>query len=161
MSGPNGVFAYGPAGNFPTNTYHASNYWVDVLLTSLVNSVTPSNGREPAWPIDASVTVRFNAPMNSATLNVEHAPLQDTSGNSVAINISYDATSMTATLAPQSPLVKGKTYIVTVKGGANGVTDQNGDTLASNFTSSFATVLPPIALAPGRSAFGPIRRRPA
>ena len=148
VSGPDGVFAYGPAGNFPTSTYHASNYWVDVLLTSLVNSVAPSNGASGVT-VDASVTARFNAPMNSATLNANTLTLQDTSGNSVATNISYDANTMTATLAPQSPLVKGRTYIVTVKGGANGVSDQNGDTQASNFTCSFATVLPPIALAPG------------
>lgn len=146
-SGPNGVYAYGPAGSFPTSTYHASNYWVDVLLTSLVNSVTPSNGAT-AVAIDASISVRFNAPMNQTTLNSNTLLLQDTQGNSVAINISYDPTSMTATLTPQSPLTKGKTYIVTVKGGANGVSDQNGNTLASDFNSSFATVLPPIALAP-------------
>jgi hypothetical protein len=148
VSGPDGVFAYGPAGNFPTGTYHASNYWVDVLLTSLVNSVTPSNGAS-AVAIDAAVTVRFNALMNSATLNANTLTLQDTSGNSVALNISYDANTLTATLTPQSPLVKGRTYIVTVQGGANGVADQNGDMLANNFASSFATVLPPIALAPG------------
>ena len=32
-SGGNGVYAYGPAGGFPTNTYNLSNYWVDVLFT--------------------------------------------------------------------------------------------------------------------------------
>ena len=29
---PNGVYIYGPASTFPTNTFNASNYWVDVLF---------------------------------------------------------------------------------------------------------------------------------
>jgi hypothetical protein len=29
---PNGVYAYGPGGTFPTDTYLKSNYWVDVVL---------------------------------------------------------------------------------------------------------------------------------
>jgi hypothetical protein len=29
---PNGRYRYGASG-FPTQTYHASNYWVDVLFT--------------------------------------------------------------------------------------------------------------------------------
>jgi hypothetical protein len=30
--GPNGVYTYGPAGGFPTNTFDSSNYWVDVVF---------------------------------------------------------------------------------------------------------------------------------
>jgi hypothetical protein len=32
--GGNGVYTYGPAGSFPTSTYNASNYWVDVVFNS-------------------------------------------------------------------------------------------------------------------------------
>ena len=32
IDGPNGVYAYG-AGGFPSQTYNASNYWVDVVYT--------------------------------------------------------------------------------------------------------------------------------
>ena len=28
----NGVFGYGPSGTFPTHSYNASNYWVDVMF---------------------------------------------------------------------------------------------------------------------------------
>jgi hypothetical protein len=37
-SGPNSVFAYGAAGTFPTQTFNAANYWVDVEFSS---STTP------------------------------------------------------------------------------------------------------------------------
>jgi hypothetical protein len=32
--GPNGVYNYGPSGIFPTNTFSASNYWVDVVFSA-------------------------------------------------------------------------------------------------------------------------------
>jgi len=35
--GGNGVYQYG-SGGFPTNTYQASNYWVDVLFTTSIGS---------------------------------------------------------------------------------------------------------------------------
>jgi hypothetical protein len=148
VSGPNGVYAYGASGSFPTSTYNASNYWVDVLLTSLVNSVTPTNGAAGV-AIDSSITVRFNAPMNSATVNSNTILLQDSSGNAVGTQVNYDTTSMTATLMPQSSLVKGRSYTVIVVVGANGVADQDGNTLTSNFSSAFTTVAPPIPLGPG------------
>jgi hypothetical protein len=34
VSGPNGVFAYGASSSFPTGTYFASNYWVDVVFST-------------------------------------------------------------------------------------------------------------------------------
>ena len=37
-SGPNSVYAYGAAGTFPTQTFNAANYWVDVEFSS---STTP------------------------------------------------------------------------------------------------------------------------
>jgi hypothetical protein len=32
--GGNGVYAYGASSAFPTNTFNASNYWVDVVFNS-------------------------------------------------------------------------------------------------------------------------------
>jgi len=32
VSGGNGVFAYSASSTFPTNSYQASNYWVDVVF---------------------------------------------------------------------------------------------------------------------------------
>lgn len=33
-SGGNGVYAYGAGSTFPTNTYNAGNYWVDIIVTT-------------------------------------------------------------------------------------------------------------------------------
>jgi hypothetical protein len=32
MGGSNGLFAYGPAGTFPSQTWNSFNYWVDVVF---------------------------------------------------------------------------------------------------------------------------------
>ncbi len=37
----NGVFSYGASARFPTNTFQASNYWVDVLFTPNANAQPP------------------------------------------------------------------------------------------------------------------------
>ncbi|WP_426124528.1 DUF4082 domain-containing protein [Pararhizobium sp. PWRC1-1] len=55
-SGGNGVYAYGTASVFPTGTYNASNYWVDVLF----NQATPAQNTPP---------VAANDPGYSATAN--------------------------------------------------------------------------------------------
>jgi hypothetical protein len=34
-SGGNGVYAYGSASTFPTNTYNPSNYWVDIVFPNV------------------------------------------------------------------------------------------------------------------------------
>jgi hypothetical protein len=34
VDGANGLYAYGPAGSFPSNSYNATNYWVDVIFSS-------------------------------------------------------------------------------------------------------------------------------
>jgi Domain of unknown function (DUF4082) len=32
VDGGNGVFVYGAGGGFPTNSYNAGNYWVDIAF---------------------------------------------------------------------------------------------------------------------------------
>jgi hypothetical protein len=140
VDGPNGVYHYGASSAFPATTYNSSNYWVDVVLTSLVGSVTPSNGATGV-AIDSSITVRFNVPMNQATLNSSTLLLQDAASNSVPVAISYDPNMLTATLTPNGPLTNGETYTVVVKGGASGVLDTAGDSMAADFNSTFITAV--------------------
>jgi Domain of unknown function (DUF4082)/Bacterial Ig domain/Glycosyl hydrolases family 16 len=48
-AGGNGVYAYGAASAFPTQTYQASNYWVDVV-TSIATSTGPVDATPPSAP---------------------------------------------------------------------------------------------------------------
>jgi large repetitive protein len=57
-SGPNGVYVYGSALAFPTQTYRSENYWVDVVFTTsvadtappAVSTTTPANGATGVAP---------------------------------------------------------------------------------------------------------------
>ena len=78
--GPNGVYQYGASSGFPANTYNGSNYWVDVVLTSLVNSVTPSN-KATGVATNATVQIRFNTAMDTSTLNTSTLLLRNAANN--------------------------------------------------------------------------------
>ena len=70
-----GVYAYG-AGSFPTQTYLSSNYWVDVVFTTIppadntpptVVSVTPGNAATGV-ATNAAMTITFSEALNTATV---------------------------------------------------------------------------------------------
>ena len=57
----NGVYAYGSQPSFPTNTYNATNYWVDVVFTTAGAAAThrPTSRRPPT---SAAANVTWTAP---------------------------------------------------------------------------------------------------
>jgi len=144
-----GVYAYG-AGSFPTATYQGSNYWVDVVFTTTppadntpptVTAVSPA-GNTANVATSASVVVTFSEALSSATVNSSTLLLRDANNNLVAATVSYNASSKSATLTPNSPLENSTTYTVTVVGGSSGVKDLAGNALSTNFVSSFSTSAP-------------------
>ncbi|GHH64183.1 hypothetical protein GCM10017673_06400 [Streptosporangium violaceochromogenes] len=61
-SGGNGVYAYGSADTFPTGTYQASNYWVDVVFTpssSLWDAVTVPQTKSSTDSSAVTLGVKF------------------------------------------------------------------------------------------------------
>ena len=62
VSGPNGVYAYGAASAFPSQTFNSSNYWVDVVFSSGPAPTLTSIAVTPANPtIQAGATQQFTA----------------------------------------------------------------------------------------------------
>ncbi len=142
VDGGNGVYRYGTSG-FPSSTYQASNYWVDVVFVkSPIASVTPSSGGTGV-ALNGAITVVFNTEMNAATINSSTIVLKTTSDIVVPANVSYNATTRVATLTPSAPLSYSTQYTVTVVGGASGVKEKLNYTMPVSFTSSFTTVAPP------------------
>lgn len=147
-AGGNGVYRYGAAGGFPTETYQASNYWVDVLFlpsggtpdttAPTVTSTTPSGGAT-AVNAGTTVTATFSEALNGATVNTATFLLRGPGGTGVPAAVSYNASNSVATLAPGSPLAASTTYTVTVVGGANGVKDVAGNALATDVIWAFTT----------------------
>ena len=60
----------------------------------------------------------------------------------VAAGISYDASTKTVTVTPSAALANSTTYTIVVVGGASGIKDLSGNSLAANATSSFTTIAP-------------------
>ncbi|HVU89697.1 MAG TPA: Ig-like domain-containing protein [Pirellulales bacterium] len=142
-----GVYMYG-SGAFPTQSYQASNYWVDVLFTTIrpvdttpptVVSVTPV-GASTGVGTNSPITVTFSEALTVASVTSSTLQLRDANNNLVPATVSYNAATNTATLTPITALANSMTYVLTVVGGAGGVKDLAGNPLAANTFSSFTTV---------------------
>jgi Domain of unknown function (DUF4082)/Bacterial Ig-like domain/Bacterial Ig domain len=146
-AGGNGVYVYGASSAFPTQTFNASNYWVDIVFaTSTQGDATPptvstTSVSDGATNVDTNtnLTASFSEAMDSATINTNTVLLRDSAGNLVPVTVTYDAATRTVTLDPTASLAPSATYKVTIKGGANGVKDAAGNPLSADVTWSFTT----------------------
>ena len=146
ISGGNGVYAYGSGPTFPTLTYQSSNYWVDVVFTTAAVDTTPPTvtasapaSGATAVATNSTVTTTFSEAMNTSTINGSTFVLRNAAGATIVATVSYNATTLTATLTPSAALAGSTTYTVTLTGGASGVKDLAGNALAVNRTWSFTT----------------------
>jgi hypothetical protein len=143
--GGNGVYAYG-ASAFPTQTYNANNYWVDVVFTAggpdaappTVTSVAPAGG---AGGVVTStlVTATFSEAISAATLTAATFVLRDAANTIVSSAVGYDPVANLATLTPASALAPATTYTATIAGGGPGVKDLAGNALTADRVWSFTT----------------------
>ncbi|MEO3807841.1 DUF4082 domain-containing protein [Sphaerisporangium sp. B11E5] len=117
-SGGNGVYQYG-ARAFPTSSWGASNYWVDVIFTKLADTTAPFiTMRSPdhggtGVATGTAVTATFSEPIveSTATITVKNAANQAVAGTR---SLSQSGTLLTFT--PDAPLAQSTTYTVTVSG---------------------------------------------
>ena len=145
--GPNGVYKYGGAPAFPTDTYNSSNYWVDAIFTTTgppdppgapsITARTPAAGATGLEP-GTTVRVTFSEPVDPATVTATTFTLRTSGGTAVPGTVTYDAAAHEATLTPAAPLTLGGSYDATVRGGATGVKDLGGTALAADTTWSFS-----------------------
>lgn len=153
VDGANGVYRYGAGGVFPTNTFQAEAYWVDVVFNTsigpdttppIVSAASPIGGLSGVG-VDTNVLATFHEGMNAATITTTTFTLRDAQGNVVPATVTYNATTQTATLDPSAPLAYLTMYTATVKGGTTDprVKDIAGNALASDYVWSFSTQAPP------------------
>jgi hypothetical protein len=99
----NGVYAYGSGGIFPTNTFDASNYWVDVVYTKGATAPQP-----PVANNDSGFVVSENG---STTIAASALLANDTDPNGLALSVtgvsnpangtvSYNTSSQVVTFTP-------------------------------------------------------------
>jgi hypothetical protein len=122
-SGGNGVFAYGSASQFPTESYNGSNYWVDVLY----NQGSGAN-QQPVANNDSGFTTSQNTPIviSAATLVANDSDpdgdLLTVTGVSNATNgtVSFDAQANTVTFTPTNGYAGPATFNYSVSDGRQG-----------------------------------------
>jgi hypothetical protein len=133
-AGGNGV--YGNPGTFPTSTYQAANYYVDVQFSSAtstppaVTAVSPTPGALYV-PVSTNVKATFSKPINAATLAFA---VTDSSSAAVAGSVVYDNNSRTATFTPSTALAAGASFTATVQ-----ASDTYGNPMSGPKTWTFTT----------------------
>ncbi|MGH9890634.1 MAG: N,N-dimethylformamidase beta subunit family domain-containing protein, partial [bacterium] len=147
-SGGNGVFVYSAATAFPTNSFEATNYWVDVVFATTFSDTTPPSvvARSPASGATdvntgSSVTATFDEAIDTATINGSTFELRDSGNALVSAAVTYTGATKTATLNPTSALGNLAAYTATLRGGATDprIKDVSGNPLAANVSWSFTT----------------------
>jgi Domain of unknown function (DUF4082)/Bacterial Ig-like domain len=133
-----GVYTYGSSNAFPSNTFNASNYWVDVVYSQTagatpptVTAVTPTAG-STGNPVSAAPTATFSQAVVPSTVSFT---VQDSGGNNVAGSVSFNSGNTVATFTPTSSLAPSTTYTATVSGAQN----TSGIPMSSPFSWSFTT----------------------
>ncbi|HEY3750305.1 MAG TPA: DUF4082 domain-containing protein [Pseudonocardiaceae bacterium] len=139
VDGGNGVYMYTGTSAFPSNTFNANNYWVDVLWQQGANgdvtppsvlSTTPANAAT-----GSSLTTTLSATMSEAVdLSSANFTVTDTGGAALTGTTTLSADQKTLTFTPSAPLAPGGTY----KGSVT-VADVNGNTMSTPFTWTFTT----------------------
>lgn len=121
----NGRFLYGSAGGFPTGTWNASSYFVDVVFTTADQVPTDPPVDPPADPVTVTSTspgagatgVTPSTPI-SAVLSAApaQAPVLSVTGpaGAVAGTATWNATTRTITFTPTAALAFGANYQATV-----------------------------------------------
>lgn len=135
-AGGQGVYVYG--GGFPTSTFNANNYWVDVEVTTEgADTEAPAvTGTDPAAgatgvPTGAGVTATFSEAVNPASLQL--AVAQDGVGT-VAGSVRMSADNRSATFVPTSALAGGVRFTASAR-----AEDPMGNRMAAPHTWTFTT----------------------
>jgi methionine-rich copper-binding protein CopC len=139
VDGGNGVYMYGAASTFPTNTYNANNYWVDVLWQQGANGDTTPPSVTAVSPADgasgAALTTHLTATFSEAVdLGSANFTVTDPGGAALTGTTTLSADQQTLTFTPSAPLSPGTTYQGSVK-----VADVNGNTMSAPSTFTFTT----------------------
>jgi hypothetical protein len=140
--GPNGLYLYGASG-FPTNSFQASNYYVDPVFDFAGPDTTPPTvvTQVPApgagsAPTSTDISATFSEDVQPGTIVLAVTG----PGGAVTGSTGYNASTRTVTFSPSSVLANSTTYSVALSGAKDTATTPN--TMAP-VSWTFATAAPP------------------
>ena len=149
-----GVYSYGPSNTFPTSTWNASNYWVDVVYSPTagttppaVTAVTPGSGATGV-AVSVAPSATFSQPVQPGTVSFT---VKDSGGNSVAGSVSFNGADTVATFTPNSSLAASTAYTATVSGAQNAS--------GTPMSGPFSWTSPPVRWPSARAVSGRAGRR--
>jgi len=161
--GPNGVYLYTNTPARPTQTYHATNYWVDVKFSPTlgpdntpptVSSTSPASAATGV-NITSFVSAVFSEDINQSSVTGSTFEVRDASNTLVSGTVNYNVTSRSATFIPNIELSYSTTYTATLKGGPGNIRDLANNPMAANYVWSFTTDPPP-PIPPTEGGGGPV-----
>ena len=117
----NGVFAYGTSTLFPTGTYNATNYWVDVYYQSAAN-VAPVANADSGFSVqrDTPLTIAASALLaNDTDANGDALSITGVSGASNGA-VAYDAVAKTVTFTPNAGYTGAASFNYAISDGRGG-----------------------------------------
>jgi hypothetical protein len=143
-NGSQGVFNATGSSVYPTSSFNATNYWVDVSFVGSVNNdppeVTVAAPADDATDVNLGDTVSaiFDRPMDAASVSASTFSLKDSSNNSIPATVSYDPNAKKASLVVDGGFTPGETYTATLKGGTGTVVESlGGIALVEDYVWSF------------------------
>jgi len=107
VNGGNGVYLYGSASGFPSNTYRAANYWVDVVFSTTAATSSTSPTSDPL----VSVAVTPGNPVinvGSSQQFVATGTYQDTSTQDISTQVTWNSSNPTAAAISSVGLATGQ-----------------------------------------------------
>src|SRR5262249_19247747 len=138
VSGGNGIYAYGATSSFPTNTFRAQSYWVDVLFTPTSGVTLTSIGVTPANPtVPVGGTQQFTATGTYSDSSTQNVTNQVTWASSNTAAATINSTGLATAVAA------GTTTISATLGAVSGST---GLTVAAGPLTITTTALPAAAV---------------
>lgn len=121
-SGGNGVFSYGTATVFPTTSFNASNYWVDVLFERTEQNRSPvasndtgfSTGHNTALSLQAMALLGNDSDPDGDQLAITGV------GNAVNGTVGFDSQTNVVTFAPTAGYAGNASFEYTISDGNGG-----------------------------------------
>ncbi|WP_374188725.1 DUF4082 domain-containing protein [Sinorhizobium sojae] len=121
-SGGNGVYAYGTGSIFPTVTYNATNYWVDVLYEQANQNAAPVASNDSGFSTSTNMPLSIQA---SALLANDNDPDGDaisitSVGSATNGSVAFDSQSNVVTFAPTTDYSGPASFSYTISDGLGG-----------------------------------------
>ncbi|HEX6416047.1 MAG TPA: DUF4082 domain-containing protein, partial [Candidatus Saccharimonadales bacterium] len=143
-NGSQGVFNASGSSLYPTSSFNATNYWIDVSFVGSVDNNPPEvTGVAPGdnatdVNLGDTVTATFDRAMNAPSISASTFSLKDSSNNPVSGTVSYDPNTKKASLLVDGGFMPGETYTATLEGGTGtAIQSLGGVSLAQDYSWSF------------------------